>query len=274
MVSFVRRSIGLGLMACAVACHRLPDTIPYEAIVSEKEKDPLTATYRITELSGSELFLDGKPLGKLKPGSAKVSIEVEWSGPKAEVRKVMNGTFTIGVTGACGSATLPVEGPPANWKAMSDGQLAKAMSYDKKLPVFLDVKMPKTFPVYVDWGNARGTLLVGTTKVPPGTNKVPVVVEGCKSGLSVTLDGAPLGTIDLSAKGALVTLEPGVCHAHEEVGYGNQQATKPTVYFPAKPVLPMAEVPSYFLESAPSSVNLYAGTKGTLTSELLRARCR
>lgn len=254
-----------------VGCRRLPDTIPYEARISEKEG--AAAVYRITELVGNDLQLDGKTVGKLEKENT-VAVRTNWSGPKADVRKVMNGRFTVGGTGACGPVSLALEGPPPLWKAMSDSELAKAMSYDKKLPIFLSTKMPKTFRVLVDWGAARGTLRIGTSTVAPGTKSVDVVMEGCTSDPTVTLDGAPLGTIDLSAKGALVTLEPNVCHVLAEVGYGDRPATKPSTFFPAKGVVALTELPIHFLESAPSTVSLYGGSKGTRSSELLRARCR
>lgn len=261
----------LGAASSLVGCRRLPETIPYEARLSEKDGTP--AIYRVTELVGSELQLDGKPLGKLEKENT-VSVRTNWSGPKADVRKVLNGRYTVGGTGACGPFALALEGPPPFWKAMSDGELAKAMSYDKKLPIFLSIKMPKTFRVLVDWGASRGTLRIGTSAVPSGTKSVDVIVESCASGPVVTLDGAPLGTIELSGKGALVTLEPNVCHVLAEVGYGDRPATKPATFFPAKGVVPLTELPVHFLESAPSSVSLYGSSKGTTSSELLRARCR
>ncbi len=263
--------VSFSAASALVGCHRLPDTIPYEARLSEKDGKP--AVYRITELVGNELQLDGQPLGKLEKENT-VSVRTNWSGPKADVRKVMNGRYTVGGTGACGPFALALEGPPPFWKAMSDRELAKAMSHDKKLPIFLSIKMPKTFRVLVDWGASRGSLRIGTSAVAPGTKSIDVLIEGCTSGPTVTLDGAPLGTIELSGKGALVTLEPNVCHVLAEVGYGDRPATKPATFFPAKGVVPLAELPVHFLESAPSTVSLYAGAKGTTSSELLRARCR
>lgn len=269
----LRGTLGLVVLAASLAgCEKLPETVPYQANVLEK--GGTSGIYREKELEGTELALDGRVLGKLKRDNTNIKVVLDWSGPKADVRKVMTGTYTLALTGACGKVAHPVEGPPPLWREMSERKLAKAMKPDNKVPVFLDVTMPKTFPVYIDWGKARGKLKIGAVDVAPGKTQVDVVTAGCTSSPAVTLDGATLGTIDLSAQGALVTLEPGVCHVHEEVGYGNQEATKPTVYFPAKSVLPLAALPTYFLESAPSSVNLYAGTKGTLMSELLRARCR
>jgi len=270
---FARALALLAVAAALVACAKLPDPVPYRANVREKGGGS-NGTYRINELDGAELALDGQVLGKLSKDSSKVHVVLDWSGPRADVKKVMNGTYTLALTGACGPFSHPVDGTPPLWRKMSERELVKAMGYEKKVPVFLELSMPKTFPVYIDWGKARGVLKIGAVTVEAGKANVAVVVEGCTAAPTVTLDGAPLGTIDLSAKGALVTLEPGVCHVHQQVGYGSQQATKPSVYFPAQAVLPLAELPPYFLQSAPSSLNLYAGSKGTVTSELLRARCR
>lgn len=262
----------VALVASLSGCEKLPDTVPYQANVLEK--DGTSGVYRVKELEGKELLLNGQVLGKLQRDSSNIKLVLDWSGPKADNRKVMTGTYSLALRGACGKVDHPLAGPPPLWREMSERKLAKAMKPDNKVPVFLDVTMPKTFPVYVDWGNARGTLKVGASEVELGKTSVDVVVAGCTSAPTVTLDGVALGTIDLSAKGALVTLEPGVCHVHEEVGYGNQQATKPSVYYPAQGVVALAALPAYFLKSAPSSLNLYAGSKGTVTSELLRARCR
>lgn len=260
----------VSLALAATGCRRLPETIPYQAIIVEKSGE--SGNYRITELVGAELALDGTKLGQIQQENTKVSVNVTWSGPKSELRSTLNGKYTVKATGPCGPFDLAAEGPPPNWKALTDGEIAKSIKDRKTFSIYLDVKMPPKHAIYIDRGAATGTLRIGPTTIEPGKKIVDVVLGGCASAPTVTLDGAPIGALDLTARANLVTLEPNVCHVLADVAYGDKQTTRPATYYPAKSVVSIAERPGYVLESAPSSLKLRGG--GTTTTELLRARCR
>ena len=265
----------LGLALASTGCRRLPDTIPYEAHILEAKQDP-TEGYRITELAGAELKLDGKAVGTIeaRPGD-KVAAYARWSGPKSSLRPTLNGSYSVTVHGPCGPVDVAAdEGPSPAWKEMSDSTVAKRIDEDRFFTIFVKVALPARTDVYVDWGSASGVLKVGAVTIPPGTKTSKLALGGCKAAPEVTLDGRPLGTLDLSAKASLVTLEPDVCHVFEEVGYGDMKAKMPSKFLPAKGVVGLPERPGYVFESAPSTVKLYRGSTGTRATELVRASCR
>ncbi len=272
MTSLVRAALTLGFVSAAFACHDPSNTITYR--VSLRETGAPSEISAITRLAGSELFLEGRSLGKLRVEDGKMAVALEWSGPKSEARQVAAGRFAVGTSGVCGAAKVPVDAPPDNLEATSDEALAKAVSAGGTLPILLHVRMPRTLPLYIDWGHARGALAVGTEKVEPGTQRVDVVVEGCTSGPTVTLDGASLGALDVSTRGALVTVEPGVCHVLQDVAFGDPPVTKDAVHLPAKGVVPLTHLASHFLKPASSSPDFGKGPKGAFTSELVREPCR
>lgn len=260
------------LVVAAAGCRRLPETIPYEATVSPEGSEP--GVYRGKELVGAELRLDGKKVGILATPSTTVYANGTWSGPKSELRKNLAGPYTVALDGPCGRFDLPAEGPPIMWKSMTDREVAKIIANNKSFSIFLKVALPPLHSIYVDRGAATGELKIGPTVVPTDKKQLDLSLGGCKTSPTVTLDGAPIGVLDLRAKANLVTLEAGVCHVFAEVGYGNESATKPAKFFPAKAVVGLEEKPSYAIDPAPSTIKLYAGSKGTVTTELVRARCR
>lgn len=265
----------LGLALASTGCRRLPETIPYEAHILEAKQDALEG-YRINELAGAELKLDGKVVGTIeaRPNDKVVSY-ARWSGPKSSLRPALNGSYSVTINGPCGPFDVAAEeGPSPAWKEMSDSTVAKRIDEDRFFTIFVKVALPARTEVYVDWGSATGTLKVGAVTIPPGTKTSKIALGGCSAPPTVSLDGRPLGVLDLSAKASLVTLEPDVCHVFEEVGYGDMKAKMPTKFLPAKGVVALPERPGYVFESAPSTVKLYRGSTGTRATELLRASCR
>ncbi|MBS2013297.1 MAG: hypothetical protein JST00_10445 [Deltaproteobacteria bacterium] len=258
----------------AIGCHRLPETVKYEASVAvhiEGEPRGSRGDYHVDEIAGLDLMLDGKPVGKLVKES--VSAKALWSGPKASYRAQLDGKYSVTLAGLCGPTEVALEGPPPMWKNMSERELAKSItSRDGRLMIYLDAKIPEKKEVYVDWESARGTLTIGGTVIPPGTKKTVLAAGGCKSPPQVVFDGTPIGEIDLFAKAALITLQPNVCHVLQQVAYGSAKATRPPTFFPAKAVQSVSDIPDYALEFGPQSFKL--SSKGTTITELVRARCR
>lgn len=260
-----------GVLVGTTGCHRLPDVIPYEAHVGE-EGNP-AGVYRITELAGAELKLDGQPIGKLETGNTKISVNTKWTTPKDKLRPTLNGTYTIAVPGACGPYDLPTEGPNALWREMSDSKLAEIIDRDKNLPIYIRLKMPSEHEVYVDWGDSKSsTVMVGPVKIPAGQKTTKLTLEGCKAPPSVFVDGKAVGELDPKGKASLVNVDPSTCHVLQEVSYGDQRAKTAPTFYPAKGVVPVANPPSYALESAPSEVKIRG--KGLTMTELVRANCR
>jgi hypothetical protein len=175
--------------------------------------------------------------------------------------------------GACGRHELALEGPPASWKSMTDGEIAKQIANDQSVKIFLTAPIPTVQEVYVDRGSATGVVQIGAVRLQPGTKTAKVSLVGCTAPLQVLVDGQRVGELDLGARAYLITLEPNVCHVHQEVGYGDMRASKPVVYYPAKAVVALADVPTHVLESAPTMMKTYGG-KGTVSSELVRTPCR
>jgi hypothetical protein len=265
------------VLACALValgCNRLPETVPYEAIVRERKaaNQDYRIGDRIGELAGGDLKLDGKTVGQLADRGAKVILNAQWSGPKAGFRAQLDGKYTVTTTGPCGTFDLPLEGPPPNWKAMDESGAAKALKSSGRFSVFLDALMPPAHEIYVDWENSAGTLTIGTVKLEAGKKSNHLSFGGCKGPLAVMFNGKSLGDLDLTARGTLITLEPNVCHVFQQVGYGDRAANRPSVKFPAKPVVSVSEYPDYALEFGPSTINL--SSKGTTITELVRSRCR
>lgn len=264
-------TIGFFALALAVmGCHRLPDVVPFEAHLGE-EGNP-AGVYRITELEGAELKLDGRPVGMFEKRSDRVTIYATWTSPKDKLRPTLNGKYTVTVPGACGPYDLPAEGPNALWREMSDSKLASIVDRDKNVPIYLHVRMPAEQEIYVDWGDSKSsTVLVGPVKIPVGQKKTKLTLEGCKAPPSVFVDGKAVGELDPKGKASLVNVDPSICHVLQEVGYGDQRALATPTFFPAKGVVPVASPPSYALEPAPSELKIRG--KGTTTTELVRARC-
>ena len=263
----------LPLLLLAGGCHRLPETIPYEASVSVKGggNERSSGGYHSEELAGFDLKLDGKPVAKLVKDS--IFVKARWTGPKAGYRAHLDGKYSVTIPGLCGPVELALEGPPPLWKNMKEREVAKSIkSRDGRLFIYLDAKPPTKKEIYVDWGNASGPRTIGGTMLEPGKRKTLLAVDGCTSAPKVVFDGKPIGEIDLAAKAILITLQPNACHVLQQIGYGTAKATKPSVFFPATPVQAVNEIPDYALEFGPSSFKLTG--KGTTITELVRSRCR
>lgn len=135
--------------------------------------------------------------------------------------------------------------------------------------------VPRRIAVFIDRGAKRnGTLKIGTFEVPAGTERVGVVVEGCSSNPTVTWNGAPIGSLDLGARWALVTTEPDVCHRVDDVAYGSTKKRRPPTRYPPKQVLVLQEEPTFFLKAAPSSTKLPTTLDGVTYTQLVREECR
>jgi hypothetical protein len=261
----------LGVRPLFLGCHRLPDEIPYHAQLTEKDHSGSSGAYPILKHEGATLLRDGKPVGVLKRESDGISIHARWTGPKAELRATLGGAFAMETEGLCGRFAAPVEGPPM-WQAMSDSEVAKQIKgTDHAFMLFLDAKLPENFDVIVDWGAVTGKLEVGKLVIAPGIKQTTVVTGGCDEPPVVRLNGREIGTLDRRMRGAIVTLEPGVCHAFQTVAYGDAKVAKPSEFF-NEPVAALKEIPSYLLEGAPYSVKSYGG-KGATNTQLVRVPC-
>jgi hypothetical protein len=84
--------------------------------------------------------------------------------------------------------------------------------------------------IYVDWGEAQGTQTIGSATIEPGRKITKLSFGGCRATRPVMFNGKSIGDIDFDAKATLITLEPGICHVVQEVGYGNEAATKAPVF--------------------------------------------
>lgn len=267
-----RRCLATAVFPLVLGCHRLPEEIPYHAQITEKDHNGSSGTYPILTYAGATLLRDGKPVGVLQRESDGISIHTRWTGPKAELRPTLGGAFAIEFDGICGRVPFPVEGPPPLWQAMSDSEVAKQIKgADHAFMLFLHAKLPDKFDVIVDWGAVTGKLEVGKLVIAPGTKQTTVVTGGCDEPPVVRLDGRELGTLDRRMRGAIVTLEPRVCHAFQTVAYGNARVAQPSEFF-SEPVASLKEIPSYILEGAPYSVKTYGG-KGATNTQLVRVAC-
>jgi hypothetical protein len=56
----------------AGGCRRIPDEVPYEAHVSEKHEG--SSEYRVRELVGADLMLDGKKVAELEDRNTRVTV--------------------------------------------------------------------------------------------------------------------------------------------------------------------------------------------------------
>jgi hypothetical protein len=267
---FLRGALLGTMLLATLGCKRLPESVPFTFELSG-QYDP-NALYRIKELAGAELRLDGRVLGKFQLGSLNSRLELSWAGSKAELPGIISGKYTIPISGACGDLEHPVEGPPLYVRSRSENEHAKALKIDNTLRIPLSVVEPKRQRIVVDWGSQRGTLRVGKTVVPQGTKRLDVIVEGCRTGPTVTLDGQPLGTPEFSEFPVLITTEPDVCHVIRDVDYGNAKSKNGPRRYDAHNVIALKEDPSFILENAPSSAKGYRG--GLTMTELWRTNCR
>ena len=263
--------VGWAIVVLTIGCRRLPETVPYQAsFINKSDKD---GVYRLGEVVGTEITLDGHAVAKLaKTGTLRNDVTAKWSGPKAEVRANVNGRYGLSLLGPCGPFSLGAEGPSEIVKGKSDRELAKSIESEGFLKLIFRIDLPARYVVYVDRGAVGGTLRIGPTVVESGKTTVPFFLGGCGKGPNVTLDGVNLGSLDLSANGALVSLDPNVCHVIADVTYGRGAAARPNRSLSAKAVVGLPESPDYVFERAPSTVTTTA--TGTTLTELVRVPCR
>lgn len=267
----MRTIVALTVLPLFFGCYRLPEEIPYHVQITEKDHKSSSGLYEIVTYEGAKLLRDGKAVGVLKRESDGISVHGRWTGPKAELRATMGGAFAMEVDGICGPFAAPIEGMPDNWLSLTDGNIAKKIKDEKEFRFYLHAQLPERLDVIVDWGAVTGKLEVGKLVIAPGTKKTSVVTGGCDDPPVVRLNGREIGTLDRRMRGAIVTLEPGVCHAFQTVAYGDAKVARPSEFF-NEPVAALKEIPSYLLEGAPYSVKSYGG-KGATNTQLVRVPC-
>jgi hypothetical protein len=265
----MRRLILAALAVALAACQKIPDEVPYEASIGEL-KEP-GGPYRVSMLDGVTLTVNGQPVAKLARTTSEVSIEAKWKGPKSALHETLQGRFALKGTGPCGPYEVPLESD-AYFKTATDEQIAAAFDARNAIQPSLKLDMPARHTVFVDWGGSQAkTVAVGSLSIASGTKEERLLAMGCKELPPVLVDGKQVGTLEPSAVAHLVTLEPGVCHVLQTIGYGNSETYAPT-HLAALPVVSLKDTPMDVLEEGPKTVRVGGG--GTSRTRLTREPCR
>jgi hypothetical protein len=256
------------LGSLVVACARLPEQVPWQVEFTVESG-------RLLDVWGAEVLADGKPVATMGAENSEVIAVARGTSPKAELRQLMNATFSLRIAGACGPVELPLGQISPDWRALSDRQVAQRIADDGRFPLILSrLQLPARHDLFVDRGGSAAVLEVGTVSIPREVKQKRLSLAGCAAKVPVTADGKLLGELDASAPGHLVTLEPGVCHVFEEVLYGSAKGTLGSQDLPADAVVTLPGAPDYFLERAPQSRTVSRQRQGAVHTELLRSNCR
>lgn len=274
-------ALAVAALASLGACKskQVPEKISYRVniaapVIEGMSGDPQLGakwqeqTQALAVLEGSRLLRDGEEIATVKFRSNQLRAEFEY--PSAtRPGALADGSWTLETATLCGTQSLPVK-PEVPASADEDERLASGRA------VTLDIDLlPPEYDqaeLFIDWGTDGETrsLKVGELEIPAGTKSLTVFNRDCPATASVTVDGEEVGTWNSADPVSLISVQPGVCHSFQWIGYGDQGSGKVGV-LAEQAVQKIPAAPDGFLEPAPTSISKTSTRHDR--SELLRGSC-